>query len=244
MKPRLLVLRSGERAFSAGLVPELELVEKRTHDFETLGPGVGSAGGGEFDFVIFTSAAAVERFFARNDLSNRISHGVRVYAVGPATEELLRRRGVAPILEGGGSVRSLLENLPENLAGVRVLLPRGEDANDDLPHGLAARGAEVVPVTLYRKTRLPYDPALDAAIQSRPPAVFFATSPSAARWFFEGASAGAVRRLRSTPAIALGESTRDALASHGAKRVEIARPPTFGSAARLAVRLAAGGCAT
>lgn len=241
MKPRILVLRSGERPFSADLVPELDVLEKRTHDFESLAP---EAPGGDFDLVLFTSGAAVERFLARGDLASRLSERAGVYAVGPATGELLRRRGVLSVHEGGGSVGSLLEDLPENLAGLRVMLPRGEDADDELPRGLAARGATVVPVTLYRKTPLHYDPALDDVIGSRPPAVFFATSPSAARWFFDGASPESARRVRRTPAVALGEPTEAALVSNGAQRVSIARPPTFESAARLAVRLAAAGSST
>jgi uroporphyrinogen-III synthase len=236
VKPRLLVLRSGERPFSADLVPELDLLEKRTHEFESLAP---DAPGGAFDLVLFTSGAAAERFLARESLAACLSERAAVYAVGPATGALLRRRGVAPVREGGGSVRSLLESLPENLVGARVLLPRGEDADDELPRGLAARGAAVVPVTMYRKTSLPYDPALDEVIGSRPPAVFFATSPSAARWFFDGASPESARRLSRIPAIALGQPTEAALLSHGAQRVSIARPPAFESAARLAVRLAA-----
>ncbi len=241
MKPRILVLRSGERPFSADLVPELDLLEKRTHGFESLAP---DAPGGVFDLALFTSGAAAERFLSREDLVALLSERAGVYAVGPATGELLRRRGVASVREGGGSVRSLLEDLPENLAGVRVLLPRGEDADDELPSSLAARGATVVPVMLYRKTPLRYDPGLDEAIGERPPAVFFATSPSAARWFFDGASPESARRLRRTPAIALGEPTEAALVSQGTERVSIARPPTFKSAARLAVLLAAAGSAT
>lgn len=238
MKPRLLVLRSGERPFSADLVPELDLLEKRTHDFESLAP---DAPAGDFDLVLFTSRAAAERFLAREDLASRLTERCDVYAVGPATSELLRRRGIAPVREGGGSVRSLLENLAKDLAGVRVLYPRGEDADDELPRGLAARGAAVVPVTLYRKTPLPYDPALDEEISKRPPAVFLATSTLAARWFFDGASPTSAGRLRRAPAVALGEPTEAALVSCGARRVSIARPPTFESAARLAVRLAAAG---
>jgi uroporphyrinogen-III synthase len=86
--------------------------------------------------------------------------------------------------------------------------------------------------------RLPYDPSLDDAIASRPPAAFFATSPDAARWLFEGMSRESAARLRSTPAIALGPPTASALSENGVERVEIARPATFESAARLAVRLA------
>ena len=238
MKPRLLVLRSGPRPFTADLAPELDLMERATHDFESLDPERPS---GDFDVVIFTSAAGVERFLARAELAARLSGPTAVHAVGPATAEVLRRGGVANIREGGGSARSLLEKLPARLSGTRVLLPRGEDADDELPRGLALRGADVVPLTLYRKMARPYDKALDDEIAVRPPAVFFATSPSAARWFFEGASPPSVALLRTTPAIALGQPTEQALLSRGTRRVSIARPPTFESAARLAVRLAAAG---
>ncbi|MEO8348904.1 MAG: uroporphyrinogen-III synthase [Acidobacteriota bacterium] len=238
MKPRFLVLRSGERPFSADLVPELDLLEVRTHDFESLEPD-GPAG--DFDLVLFTSAPAVERFLVRDQLTGRVGGRTTVYAVGPATAELLRRGGIATVHDGGGSVRSLLENLPKDLAGARVLFPRGEDADDELPRELAARGAGVVTVTLYRKTPVPYDAALDGEIASRPPAVFFATSSSAARWFFDGASPDSAGQLRAIPAVALGEPTEAAFVSYGVERVEIVRPPTFESAARLAVRLAAAG---
>lgn len=235
MRPRLLVLRSGERLFSADLAPELDLLEKRTHEFQTLSP---EAPAGPFDLVLFTSGAAVERFFARDDLAD-LARRSRVHAVGPATAEILRGRGVASVLEGGGSALSLLASLPPDLTGSRALLPRGEDADDDLPAGLAARGAAVVELTLYRKTRLPYEPGLDDSIARRPPAVFFATSPEAARWLFDGASAEAAARLRRTPAVSLGSPTRSVLAERGVARIEIASPPTFESASRVAVRLAA-----
>lgn len=238
MKPRFLVLRSGERPFSADLVRELDLLEKRTHDFESR---EAENPRGDFDLVLFTSAAAVERFLAREDFAARLSGRATVHAVGPATAELLRRGGFDTVREGGGSVRSLLESLPESLAGTRVLLPRGEDADDELPRGLAERGATVVPLTLYRKTPVPYDAALDEVIATRPPALFFATSPSAARWLFDRVSPESARRLRAIPAIALGLPTEAVLLSCGAKRVSIARPPTFESAGRLAVRLAAAG---
>ena len=241
MKPLLLVLRSGERPFPPALVPGLDLVERRTHDFETLAPPSPE---GEFDLVLFTSGSAVRRFLSREDLAARLAGGARVYAVGPATAELLREGGVAGVREAGGSARALLETMAGALAGVRVLLPRGEDADDALPRGLAQRGAAVLPLTLYRKTPLDYDPTLDEALGGRPPAVFLTTSPSAAAWLFAGASAESARRLRRTAAIALGRPTREALVSRGVQRVEIARPPTFESAALLAVRLAAAGGAT
>lgn len=236
MRPRLLVVRSGERSFPSELVPELDVVERTTHSIETLHPDAAIMDG-RFDFAIVTSRAAVDRLLARDDLLSRLSG--RVVAVGPATAERLRSALAVEVEEGGGSARRLLRTLPRNLSGARVLLLRGEDAGKELPRQLTARGAEVVPLTLYLKRRLPYDSALDLAIVDPAPAVFCATSPAAARWLFEGASGDARARLRDSPGIALGESTAEALSERGVARIEVARPPTFERVARIAVSLAA-----
>jgi len=236
VKPRLLVVRSGERPFPAGLVPELEVVERVTHTIETLHPDPELVVG-RFDMVIVTSRATADRLLARPDLLSRLSG--RVLAVGPATAERLRSEIPVEVEEAGGSARSLLERIPVNLAGRRALLPRGDDASDELPRELEARGAEVVPLTLYRKIAGAYDGSLDRIIVAADLAAFFATSPAAARWLFDGASPEAQVRLRETPGIVLGDATADALASWRVSRVEIAEPPTFEAVAAVARDLAA-----
>jgi uroporphyrinogen-III synthase len=125
------------------------------------------------------------------------------------------------------------------MRGSRVLLPRGEDSSEELPRALAARGAEVVLLTIYRKIALPYDLRLDSEILAGRFAVFCATSPSAARWLLASAAPDAREHLRGTPAVVLGDPTESELTRHGVRRIEIAEPPTFESAARLAVSLAA-----
>ncbi len=219
-------------------MPGLEVVERRTHSIESLSPDPGVLRG-RFDLAIFTSRAAVERFFARADLVERLPD--RVLAVGPATAANLSARISSGVEDGGGSASRVLERLPPRMASARVLLPRGEDASDELPRELAARGAEVALLALYRKIALPYDAALDDEIRSTTLAAFCATSPSAARWLFGGASADVRERLRRTPAIALGDPTRHALEERGVEHVAIAEPPTFESAARLASALAGRG---
>jgi uroporphyrinogen-III synthase len=141
--------------------------------------------------------------------------------------------------EAGGSAARLLERLPFEVHGSRVLLPRGEDSSEELPRGLAERGAEVVALTIYRKIALPYDRRMDSDIIAGRFVAFCATSPSAARWLFGGASREAREHLRGTPAVVLGSPTASELTRHGVRRIEIAEPPTFESAARLAVSLAA-----
>lgn len=214
----------------------MEVVESNTHEIVGLEPDA-SILDGRFDRVIVTSRTAVEQLVARADLRARLSG--QVIAVGPATAELLRIHLDVAVAEGGGSARRILEMLPPDLTGSRNLLPRGEDADDGLAREIVRRGGEVVPLTLYRKMARPYDPALDTLVTGAGVAVFCATSPAAARWLLEGASAAALEVLERTPAVVLGESTRDELVRNGRVfRVEIAAPPTFESAARLAESLA------
>jgi uroporphyrinogen-III synthase len=235
VKPRLLVVRSGERPFPAELAAGLEVVELASHEIVTLHPDAALLDG-RFDLVILTSRAAVERLLAREDLRARLSG--RVIAVGPATAELLRAHLGTEVEDGGGSALRVREKLPPDLSGSRILLPRGEDADEELAREIVRRGGEVVALTLYRKVPRPYDPAVDALLARAGVAVFCATSPAAARWLFDGASPESRERLRRTAAIALGESTREELLRREVLRVEIALPPTFESAARLAVSLA------
>jgi uroporphyrinogen-III synthase len=232
----LLVVRSGERPFPPELVPALEVVERVTHTIETLHPAPELVSG-RFDMVIVTSRATADRLLARPDLLARLSGGA--FAVGPATAERLRSELPIEVEEGGGSTRSLLERIPANLTGRRALLPRGDDASGELARELEARGAEVVPLTLYRKIARAYDDSLDPMLVAADLAAFFATSPAAARWLFDGASPEAQDRLRETPGIALGDSTAEALASRRVSRVEIAEPPTFEGVAAVARDLAA-----
>jgi uroporphyrinogen-III synthase len=233
MKARLLVVRSGERDFPSSLVPDLEVVERQSHAIETLRAKPVT---GPFDLAIFTSRSAADRFLERDDLLSTLPG--RVLAVGPATAERFRSALSVEVEEGGGSVLSLLRKLPADLSGTRVLVPQGEDADAQLEAELTRRGAGVVPLLLYRKVALPYDPALDSAITSPPSLVAFCvTSPSAARWLLEGAGEAARARLARTIAIALGEATRNVLAARQVARVEIARPPTFETVARIAAEL-------
>jgi uroporphyrinogen-III synthase len=235
VKPHLLVVRSGGRPFPAALAPALEVVDRATHEIVALDPDARILDGG-WDLVIVTSQAAVEQLIAREDLRLRLSG--RIIAVGPATAALLRAHLELAVEDGGGSARRILDTLPSSLAGRRILLPRGEDANDELARELARRGGEVVPLTLYRKEARAYDTGLDSLVLEAGIAVFCATSPSAARWLLEGASPEAQGVLRRTVAVALGESTREDLVGRGVLRVEITAVPTFEAAGRLAQSLA------
>ncbi|HEU4885687.1 MAG TPA: uroporphyrinogen-III C-methyltransferase [Longimicrobium sp.] len=108
-----------------------------------------------FDWIVFTSANGVERFWyalAEQKCDARSLGGVRVCAIGPATAAELERRGVTPDLVpdefvAESAVRALLAAAPVH--GARILLPRAEVARAVLPDSLRSAGAEVVEVVAY-----------------------------------------------------------------------------------------------
>ncbi|MXW04663.1 MAG: uroporphyrinogen-III C-methyltransferase [Gemmatimonadetes bacterium] len=109
-----------------------------------------------FDHVVFTSRNAVEAFFSRlnhKGLDARSLGGVRVAAVGRATAGALRSRGI----EADDQPEVFrAEKLVEALAGdrdlhdARILFPAADIAGPAVEEGLAAAGAYVTRVTVYR----------------------------------------------------------------------------------------------
>ena len=135
-------------------------------------------------------------------------------------------------------IESVLERLPGDISGQRFLLPCGEDATPELPERLNSRGAHFARLVLYRKVPKPRDPGLRREIVERPFAAFCTTSPSAARWLFDGLGESAASRLRATPAVVLGRFTRRFLESHGVSRIEVTEEARFTEAVALLEALA------
>jgi len=107
-----------------------------------------------FQIVCVTSANGVERLLA-GDV--RALAGVRVAAVGRATADALRGRGIEPdVIPAAATQEGLLEALGE-VAGARVLLATAEGARDVLERGLRERGGEVTVLHLYRTESEPVD---------------------------------------------------------------------------------------
>ena len=118
----------------------------------------------KYDWLVFTSANGVEKFFARLEVAGRDARAIRgrVCAIGPATAEQLRGHGVrtdrmAAEYRAEGVLAALAATAtPEaaspsqTLAGQRILIPRAAVARDLLPRELQARGARVDVVEAYR----------------------------------------------------------------------------------------------
>lgn len=107
------------------------------------------------DWTVFTSVNGVQAFFDRMDTRGadaRAFGNGRVCAIGPATAEALRRRGIRADLQPEAYVaESILEAFDKiDLAGKRVLLPRADIARRALSDGLTSRGARVDTLTVYR----------------------------------------------------------------------------------------------
>lgn len=109
-----------------------------------------------YGMIIFTSVNAVKHFFGQMDALGkdaRILAGITVTAIGPATAEALRGRGVKPDFVpekyvAESVVEGLIPFAGTSLQGMRILMPRAKVARDVLPDALKRAGAtvEILPV--------------------------------------------------------------------------------------------------
>jgi uroporphyrinogen III methyltransferase/synthase len=137
---RIVITRSREQ--SAELVERLESLGAEPieapmirvappEDFGPLDKAVAEAG--SYDWIVFTSANAVDFFMRRLGVSDgdiRDLKGVRLVAIGPATAERLLRQGLRVDLQPAES--------------------RADIAREVLPEELRRSGADVTEVTAYR----------------------------------------------------------------------------------------------
>lgn len=140
-----------ERGARVTVFPVISIVP--TEDNRRLDAALGDIG--SYQWIIFTSANSVRFFFERlrslgKDL--RELKGLRIATIGPATASAIEAMGVRVDIVPGeyiseGVVRAFDD---VDLRGVKILLPRAETARDVIPHELAARGASVDVIPLYR----------------------------------------------------------------------------------------------
>jgi len=176
-----------------------------------------------FDWVVFTSARAVDVVMAEHPAPPGPS-GPEVAAVGAATAGRLRERGWSASVVGGDGAESLVEAVADtrDLTGSSVLFPAASRARDTLSSGLAAHGARVERVEVYRTVLSPPDTDMVRAdLDGGVDAVTFA-SPSAVRAL--ESSVGELRgALQTRPAVAIGPTTARALRERGVECVVRAR---------------------
>jgi uroporphyrinogen-III synthase len=107
-----------------------------------------------FDWIVFTSSNAVERFVSLLR-DGRALGSARLAAVGAATARALAaHRLVADLVPDDETARGLVAAMPDAPSGGsrpgRVLFPRATEAREDLVPGLGRKGWEVTEVDAYR----------------------------------------------------------------------------------------------
>jgi len=109
----------------------------------------------DYNGLIFTSANGV-RFFMRRLRENgkdvRDLKGLRIYAIGPKTEQAINALGIrVDVVPEEYVAESLLKSLgQEAIQGKKFLLPRATEAREILPNELRKAGAEIDVVPTYR----------------------------------------------------------------------------------------------
>ncbi len=109
----------------------------------------------DYRWIVFTSANGVRYFFARLRETGRDIRelkGIQICTIGPATAATIEAMGIRVDLVpdsyiSEGVVRAFADR---DVQGRKILLPRAEAARDVIPEGLAALGAAVDVVTVYR----------------------------------------------------------------------------------------------
>jgi uroporphyrinogen-III synthase len=108
------------------------------------------------------AAIAVTSVHALDALSGlKASHGLPLYAVGPATAAAARAAGFADIVEAGPEAAALAARIAAERPQGVVLHPRAQEAARDLQADLAGAGVEVRAVVAYRT--LPMEPSPELA---------------------------------------------------------------------------------
>ncbi len=173
-----------------------------------------------YAWVIFTSANAVRLVVERMQalgLAPEALQRARLAAIGPATAEALRARGLhVDLVPDTFVAESIAAALPD-LRGARVLLPRAAGARPVLPQRLQTRGAQVEEIPIYRAVTAEPDPQALGQLARGVQAVTL-TSPSTVRGFLEVTRAAGLdpRALPGEPVFAcIGPITADAAREAG-----------------------------
>ena len=173
-----------------------------------------------FDWIVFTSANAVDAFMAallerHHDV--RMLKGPKLCTVGPGTADRLATYGIKADLlpdefRAEGVVRAIANGQVE---GLRVLLPRADIGREVIAQELRHAGAVVTDVVAYRtviEERLPeHDPDVYRLLLEGSVDVVTFTSPSTVRGFSRiFGSEQAADLLKNTVVAVIGPTTAEA----------------------------------
>ncbi len=225
-RPGILVTRP--RGQGAGLVRVIEEtgatpLEFPVIDFEALrdtGPAVTALAGLEAgDWVIPVSPTAM-RFLNKLVADSGLDlGGVRFAAVGEGTAAAIREAGYEPAarpVTGDGAQALLDSGSLDDLGGRQALICRGLGGRRVLDEGLAAAGAEVTAIELYRRIPARTDPRrLSQWLAANAVDVITLSSAAAAEFLRDMVSAEDFARLATLPVVAPSSRVLKLAASQG-----------------------------
>jgi uroporphyrinogen III methyltransferase/synthase len=175
----------------------------------------------EFDWIVFSSAHAVDAFvdrFLGGPQDFRALNGVRLCVVGPATGERLARHGIkADLIPAEYRAEAVVRAIADTgeMKSRRVLLPHGDIGRELIADGLRNLGADVTEVIAYRTVAVEAEregePDVYRMLLERRIDVVTFTSASAVRNFVRvvGAEPSA-DLLRTTVVASIGPVTSEA----------------------------------
>jgi uroporphyrinogen III methyltransferase/synthase len=187
----------------------------------------------QIDWLVFTSGEAVRAVARRcSKLGRNLAEtcsDLSVATVGPVTAEEVKKTGLqVDYLAQAHSGLGLANELGERLRGKKVLLPRSDRANPDLPQALIHHGAEVTEVIAYR-TLKPSEierEKLTVLLNGNADAILF-FSPSAVLHFAEEFGSRRLSAIEDKMVIgAVGPVTANALRQAGVSRAVVAADTT------------------
>jgi uroporphyrinogen-III synthase len=195
-----------------------------------------------FGWIVFTSAAA----------PRHLKTAMRKYHIAVSKKKMpliagIGKKTAAAVKAIGYDVafvpsKANATTLARELKPLRspILLLRADIASDELPRALAARGARVIDLPIYKTTRVratANGPFLEI-IKNKKIDYFIFASPSAVRGFVLRVRKTGIKNARRTIAIALGARTADALRDAGFYTIRVAREATIEGIADAIVRRA------
>ncbi|MCR5834164.1 MAG: uroporphyrinogen-III C-methyltransferase [Selenomonadaceae bacterium] len=200
--------------------PTIKIVDP-TDNFKMIDSAIDSLN--DFDWIIFTSANGVEKFFDRLHFHKRDARAIataKVAAIGSATAKILNSYGIVPdLIPKDYIAESLGEELSSRVNGKKVLLARAEIARKVLPEMLSEAGADVTVAPVYNTIAAP---PKDIDFDSVDMITF--TSSSTVKNFVDNYGGDTLKKI---PTAAIGSVTADTLKSFGAVPAVIAKSFTI-----------------
>jgi hydroxymethylbilane synthase len=245
-RPRVIVTRA--RGQAGELAHELEDVGLEPILVPTIAVEVEAPGGeldrcagrlGTYGWVVITSANGARAILAAAHASTS-PEAPRWAAIGPATGRILESVGVEIAFQPRlASASALAAELPIR-PGDRVLVVRGDLADDELATALRTRGADVDDVVAYRTREAPDESRilLRRALTEGPVDAVVFTSGSTVRGLMTLAGAASVD-VTSIPAVCIGPETADDARVAGFRLIVVSPSPNAAGLAAASARAVA-----